>query len=315
MTKFVKRFALVLCMVALCIGMLGVTAFAAYEPATASIPVEIALTGYLPVTPDTFQVELSADDAAFPMPEGAVDGKYTIDIVGASSGAFDITFDTLGVYTYTVKQLDLGNEDCYQDSSVYKIVVQVLNNSDYTAFELNVVVSCEEEKCDILFQNRYAMPTEVQMNAVKTMDGKTPKDGAFTFELVDAQGAVLETVANNETGDIAFLPISYYKAGQYVYTIREVKGTNKNIIYDETEFTAVVDVAKDENGDYVAALQYLNGEEVVEKVAFANKTKPIIPQTGDDANILLWAGLMAVALIAIVALLFVMKKKPGKYTA
>jgi LPXTG-motif cell wall-anchored protein len=50
----------------------------------------------------------------------------------------------------------------------------------------------------------------------------------------------------------------------------------------------------------------------VDGAAFANKTKPVIPQTGDNANLMLWAGLMVVALIAIVVILLAMKKKSKK---
>ena len=315
MTNFMKRFALVLCLVALCVGFMGVTAFAAYDPVTATIPVEITLSGYLPETADTFRVELTPADATCPMPEGTVDGVYVMDMVGASAGNIEITFDQHGIYTYTAKQLPVENEDCYLDESTYKIVAQVINNEDYTGFDLVVVIyrNDEAEKPDVIsFANRYAMPTEVQITAAKTMDKKAPKDGAFSFELVDETGAVLETVANDEFGAVSFLPISYYKSGIYTYTLREVKGTDKNIIYDATEYTAVVEVAKDENGDYTAELSYLKGEEAVEEVVFANKSKPIVPKTGDDADIMLWGGIMAAALIAIVVLLVAMKKKPAK---
>ena len=324
MMKNLKRFALVLCLVALCVSMMGVAAFAvSYDPVTATIPVEITLSGHLPEVPDTFQVELTADDPAFPMPEGSQDGVYIMELTddpadefGPTFGnTFDITYDKHGIYTYTVKQLELGNEDCYQDAHTYKVIAQVINNEDYTAFDLIVVVYRDdqtEKRDDIIFENRYAMPTEVQLSATKTMDGKTPKEGAFEFELLDAQGNVLETVSNNETGDVIFLPISYYKADTYTYIIREVKGNNDKIIYDQSQYTAVVNVEKDDNGDYTATLAYVKDDKPVDGAAFANKTKPVTPQTGDTANPLLWGGIMAAALIAIVVLLLAMKKKTKK---
>lgn len=316
MTNTLKRFALVLCLVALCATLLGVTALAApYDPVTATVPVEIVLSGCLPETPDTFQVQVRAEDPAFPMPAGAEDGIYIMDMTGDAPAAFDITFDKHGIYTYTVEQLPLGNEDCYQDAHTYTVIAQVINNADYSAFDLVVVVYRDDEtekRDDIVFENRYALPTEVQLAATKTMDGKVPKDGAFSFELVDASGAVVETVANDKNGDVTFQPITYYKSGTYTYTIREAAGKNPTIIYDKTEYNAVVDVTKDENGDYVATLAYTKNDEAVDGAAFANKTKPVIPQTGDNANLMLWAGLMVVALIAIVVILLAMKKKSKK---
>ena len=312
MTKMMKRFALVLCLVALCVGMMSVAALAAYDPVTAEIPVHITLSGTLPETPDTFKVEMTADDPAFPMPEGAVDGVYVMELVGQSSGTLKITYDKLGVYSYTVKQLDIGNGDCYQDTHTYQVTAYVTNNEDYTGFDLAVIVvrdDSTEKRDDIIFENRYANPDYAQIVATKTMDKKTPKDGAFTFELLDAEGNVLQTVANDADGNVTFEPIYCYEIGTTTYTLREVAGTNKKIIYDKTEYTVVVDVTKDDNGDYVATVTYLKGEEAVEGAAFANKTKPVVPQTGDAAYPLLWGGIMAAALLAIVVVLVSMKKK------
>jgi pilin isopeptide linkage protein/LPXTG-motif cell wall-anchored protein len=117
----------------------------------------------------------------------------------------------------------------------------------------------------------------------------------------------------NQGSAVTFDPILCNKIGSTTYTMREVAGNNKKIIYDKTEYTVLVDVVKDENGDYVGTVTYMNGETVLlETPAFANKTKPIVPNTGDNANIALWGGMMVVALAAIVVLLVVMKKKSAK---
>ena len=316
MTNLLKRFALVICLLAMCVGLMGVAAFAAYDPVTATVPVNIALSGTLPETPDVFQIQVTAEDPAFPMPEGSVGGVYTMDMAGASSSAFEITYDKHGIYTYTVEQLPLGNEDCYQDTHTYKVIAQVINNEDYTGFDLIVVVyrdDLEEKWDEIYFDNRYANPGFVQIVATKTMDGKTPKDGAFTFELVDASGAVVETKANDANGDIYFTSMICNKIGTTTYTSREVAGKNNSIIYDKNEYTVVVDVAKNEDGDYFGTTTYKLGNDALEFCPnFANKTKPIVPQTGDNANLALWSGIMVVALAAIVVLLITMKKKSAK---
>lgn len=313
MTKMMKRFALVLCLVALCVGMMSVAALAAYEPVTATVPVTVALSGTLPATPDTFQVELTAEEEGNPMPAGAVNGVYVLDVQGGTTAALNIEFSKLGVYNYTVKQLDLGNPDCYQDTHTYKVTAFVTNNADYSAFDLVIVVYRDDstDKWDeIVFENRYANPDYVQIVATKKMDGKTPKDGAFTFELVDEAGAVVETVANDAKGDILFSSMICNKIGSTSYTLREVAGTDKKVIYDETEYTATVDVVKDDNGDYVGSVTYKQGVKDLEQAPnFANKTKPDTPNTGDDANMLLWGGIMVVALAGIVVLLLTMKRR------
>lgn len=324
MAKNVKRFALVLCLLAMCVGAASVTALAVdYDPVTATIPVEITLSGKLPEVPDTFQVELTADDPTFPMPVGSVDGVFTMDLAddpadekeGYMTDDLVIEFNDLGVYTYTLKQLDIGNEDCYQDTHTYRITAYAVNNEDYSGFDLTVVIYRDDEnekRDDIVFENRYANPTQAQFAATKTMDKKAPKDGAFQFELLDAEGVLVENVTNVGK-DVTFTPIEYYKSGVYTYTIREVAGKNSKIIYDKNQYTVTVEVTKDDNGDYINTVTYSLKDKVLEDVpAFANKTKPIIPDTGDNANIALWGGIMVVALAAIIVLLLVMKKKPNK---
>lgn len=324
MAKNLKRFALALCVLALCVSTLGVVCFAAYAPVTATIPVEVALTGTLPEIPDTFQVELTADDPSFPMPAGAVNGVFVLDLTAdelnpnGSSGKLEMTYDKHGIYTYTVKQLDLGNEDCYQDTHTYKIIAQVVNNADYTAFDLIVVVYRDdqtEKRDDILFENRYANPTQAQIAATKTMDKKAPKDGAFQFELLDAEGVLVENVVNI-AGDVIFTPIEYYKSGTYTYTLREVAGKNSKIIYDKNQYTVTVEVSKDENGDYQHTVTYSLKDKVLEDIpGFVNKTKPVIPQTGDNANLPLMLGIMAVVLIAIIIIVSALKKSGKKPAA
>lgn len=315
MAKYGKRFALVLCLLALCVGMVSVTAFAVnYDPVTATIPVEVALTGTLPSTPDTFKVQLTADDPSYPMPADAVNGVAVLDFKGSGKDAFKITYDNLGVYTYTAKQLDIGNKDCYQDKGIYDITVYVVNNADYTAFDLTVVVcrQGETEKSDIRYSNRYANPTYAQLAATKTMDKKAPKDGAFQFELLDAAGVAVQTLTNTGS-DVVFTPILCNEEGDFTYTIREVDGKNSKIIYDKNAYTAVIHVYKDTNGDYQCEVTYKLGDKVLDTApAFANKTKPVTPATGDTANLALWGGIMVAALAAIVILLIAMKKKSQK---
>ena len=319
MTKFVKRVALVLCLLSLCAGLMGVAVSAAYDPITATIPVQISLTGTLPEVPDTFKVEMTADDSSYPMPAGAVDGVFTLDMTAGEvadviEDQIEIEYTELGVYEYTVKQLDLGNEDCYQDTHTYRVKAMVLNNADYTGFDLNVFIYRDDDtKCDeILFENRYANPDYVLIEATKTMDKKAPKDGEFQFELVDADGVAVQAVTNQGSA-VTFDPILCNKIGSTTYTMREVAGNNKKIIYDKTEYTVTVDVTKDDNGDYVGSVTYMKSENtILETPVFANKTKPIVPNTGDNANIALWGGMMVVALAAIVVLLVVMKKKSAK---
>lgn len=272
-----KHLATVLCLVALCLALMSVTALAA-KPLTAQIPVQVELSGTLPQVAEKFQVELTAQEADAPMPAGTKDGVYIMTLTGESAGELVLSFDKLGEYHYTVRQLPGTNEDCYQDESVYHITAQVTNNAAYDGFNLSMAIRRNEEaqkRETIVFENRYANPNSVQIQAQKLMDGGMPKTGAFSFELVDAAGKVIQTVTNQGKA-VTFDAISYNKAGTYTYTIREVPGKVTGIVYDETVYTAQVTVSKDDVGDYQTQLVYRKGEEQLENVpVFQNTAKPV----------------------------------------
>ena len=309
MGKKLKRFALALCVLALYISTMSVAVFAA-APVTATIPVEIKLSGTEPAEAETFAVEMTAEDPAYPMPADAVDGVYTMAMEGASSGTIEIEYKKVGIYGYTVKQVPGTNSDCYYDANIYNVTVSVTNNETMDGFVVTVAVHRNEEveKTQIVFENRYANPDEVTFTAVKTMDGKTPKDGAFTFELLDSEGKLIETV-KNVGQSVTFTTLSYYKAGTYEYQIKEVKGDTAGVIYDTSVYDVTVDVTKDEEGNYTAKLTYeKNGKALEAAPVFANKTQTTSPDTGEGTMIYVMGGLMVLSLAGIIALVLLKKR-------
>lgn len=283
--------------IALCVCVLGVTAYAASDPVSATIEVNIALSGDLPDTPETFLVEMTPDKAGNPMPKDTQKGVYTLTFQGAASQKIQMSFARVGVYHYTVKQLSGGNGDCYQDFGVYHIAVYVTSDDSQT-LNLSVVLSregVEDKQGKIIFSNRYATAAEATLGATKTLDKKTPKTGAFSFVLKNEKGEVLQTV-QNVGRNVSFEPIVYTEAGTYTYTIAEVAGKNANIVYDRTQYTAEVTVGKDDEGNYQAKIVYKRSDKVLEgKPAFANKTKSGTPQTGDNAKLGLWIALLLIS--------------------
>lgn len=284
--------------IALCICVLGVTAYAANDSVSATIEVNIALSGDLPEKPETFLVELTPDKAGNPMPEDTREGVYTMTFQGAASQKIQMSFDWVGVYRYTVKQLPGKNGDCYQDSGVYHIAVYVTVDDQSQDLNLSVVLTregVEDKQGKITFSNRYAKAAEASLGATKTLDKKTPKTGAFSFVLKNEKGEVLQTV-ENVGRNVSFAPIGYTQAGTYTYTIAEVAGKNSNIVYDRTQYTAEVTVEKDEEGNYQATVVYKRSDKILEgKPTFANKTKSGTPQTGDNAKLGFWIALLLIS--------------------
>lgn len=156
MRNVLKRLTILVIVLAMCIPALAVVGFAAEQPEV-KIPVTITLEGTLPSPAEQFTVVLTPDDEAYPMPEGTVDGAYSLKITGAAKKEFPaIVFTRVGVYTYQVKQLAGTNKDCTYDTAVYSVKVFV-TNAEEGGLEANMVVysSSESDKTEILFHNKY----------------------------------------------------------------------------------------------------------------------------------------------------------------
>lgn len=310
MGKTLKRFALALCVLALCISTMGTAVFAA-STVTVNIPVRIALSGTEPAVPEAFVVEVTAADPAYPMPTGASNGIYRMAMEGKSSETIEIEFNAPGVYDYTVKQESGTNDDCCYDDAVYYVTVFVTNSETGSGYGLSVVVCRGEEakkRDGILFENVYANPGGAVITAVKTLDSKPPEDGAFTFELLDSNGKQVKA-ATNVGKNVTFEMLRYDKAGTYKYQLREVQGSDSKIIYDKAVYDVTVEVVKDADGNYAATVTYeRDGGIYTGAPVFANETKTDSPRTGDDFQIWLWITLLVLSVTGTAATLVLGRK-------
>lgn len=146
----------------LCIFLLAQTAAAA-QPVSVRIPVEIQLKGTLPSRPEGFKITLEADDPSYPMPVGAEGGEYTMTIYGADTRSFTISFDHVGIYTYTIYQQKGDNPKCTYDGRAYELKICVTNGKD-GSLEVTVLVWDEDgvKVSDVEFENKYKYePTDI----------------------------------------------------------------------------------------------------------------------------------------------------------
>lgn len=141
----------------LCLAAITPAALAA-EPLSMSLPVRITLEGTLPDEAETFVIRMTADDASYPMPGGQTGGSVDMQIKGAKNGTFPaITYDRLGIYTYTIHQIPGSNADCTYDGRVYRLRVSVTNaEGGGHAIIIALHESGKAEKPDIVhFHNVY----------------------------------------------------------------------------------------------------------------------------------------------------------------
>ena len=91
------------------------------------------------------------------------------------------------------------------------------------------------------------IPTKVEFEFTKKLEGRPLKDGEFSFVLKDKDGNVIETVTNDADGKIKFSALTFKRGeeGVYTYTVEEVKGAEEGVTYDTMVATVTVTVAKD----------------------------------------------------------------------
>lgn len=156
----------------ICFGLFTPIVQAA-DTQTLALPVSVSLEGTLPQTEEDFVIKLKAENPDYPMPEGSVDGEYSMVITGEDTCTFpEITYSKVGVYTYTVWQEAGKNPKCTYDKSIFHVVVTVTNSETGNGLELTTAVyknNNTEKQTDITFTNYYEIETTPEEN-VKTGD-------------------------------------------------------------------------------------------------------------------------------------------------
>ena len=107
-----------------------------------------------------------------------------------------------------------------------------------------VRVKIGNEKASTPTPDSVTLPVELSLSSSKTLNGGTLTAGQFTFHLTDGLGNWLQTATNDAQGKISFNKLSFNQPGNYTYKIREDKGSDASITYDESIKTFTVSVEK-----------------------------------------------------------------------
>ena len=233
---------------------------------------------------------------------------------------------TQETHTYTVTEVRGDNDTITYDDTAYTFTVEVID--DGTGHLTTKVTQPEA----MVFRNVYTpKATSITLAGNKVLNGRAQKAGEFTFELCDANGAVIATAANGENGYFAFLALSYDEAGEYTYTVREKDTGVGRVTYDKTVYSVTVQV-RDEDGQLKAdiilpasGLTFTNTYTPEPAQTPAPTPKPTtspapaataaptpaparIPQTADSFPLALLIGLLAVSGGALAVLLTARKR-------
>ena len=164
--------------------------------------------------------------------------------------SFDaIKFNSRGTFTFYVCE-QIGSEiGMNYDTTEYRVIITITDSgSGYLSAEVRGAHS-------ITFTNVFATPTYATFTGTKILEGKDLTEGAYSFELKDSAGNVIETVKNAADGTINFSAIEYTKAGTYNYTVSEVPGNDASVLYDATVYPITVTVTDNGSGKLVADVQ------------------------------------------------------------
>jgi pilin isopeptide linkage protein len=195
-----------LAILALALCLAAPTALAA-EDLSVHLNARVTLEGTYPNPAEGYIVRMTADQNAYPMPGGQTGGMYDITITGPGQGQFPvITYDRLGIYTYTVTQLAGSNADCTYDRRTYKLTVSVINaENGGLGVEVALREQGKDQKTDTaLFHNAYRVipvPTTPPGNSTPTgVNDLLPYYAGGCALLLLAAGFLLRSLLRKEGG-------------------------------------------------------------------------------------------------------------------
>ena len=223
---------------------------ARFENKYNTAPNKSSVTDQITATKTLTGRDLKEGEFSFELVEGndvvargtnAADGKITMD---------KITYTAAGEHTYILREtkVDADNGITYS-TAAYTIVTTVTDDG-------NGKLTVKHELQDVekaIFENAYSV-TPVnssvtdQITATKSLTGRDMTAGEFSFKLVE-DGKVVATGKNDADGKIVMDKITYDKAGEHTYILREAKGAEGNgIAYDDKTYTVVTTITDNGKG-------------------------------------------------------------------
>ena len=222
---------------------------------------------------------------------------------------------------YTIEEVPGSLPGVTYETGKLTVKVNFTDNGDGT---LSVVPSYSDLP-DQTFKNVYESEVEVPFEARKELVGRKLKAGEFKAQLLDAEGNVLQTVANDEDGVFTFDPLVFDQSifetasGEYVETvektfmIREVDEGKSNIKYDKRTYIATLTLTDNGDGTISYVLVWTVDDSETEEVVFTNKyNPPYSPGTGDGTNIWPWLGALILSGCALVTDTILSRRKKNR---
>lgn len=171
-----------------------------------------------------------------------------------------LNFDKPGEYHYTISEEAGSEAGVAYDSKVYNVTVTVKEDGTES---LVANVSGLDKNGKASFTNRFSRAAAV-ISGSKSLNGGKLKAGDYRFQLREdsPKGEIIDTAANDGSGEFYFSKLTYDKEGTYTYYITEEHGgqTLNDVAYDAHSEKVTVDVTRDQDTNALtAAVTYGNG--------------------------------------------------------
>ena len=162
----------------------------------------------------------------------------------------DLTFDNtqVGTHKYTVEEVIPDNKEAGMTYDTMKAEVTITVTKEGHVLKATNILPADTE-----FNNTFTPgAVKVNLDFDKSLSNGTLNAGDFSFTLT-GDNNVNETVTNKANGKINFSELSFDHEGVYNYTVKEVKGNNADVDYDEMTIAVKVTVTKDATTGLLAA--------------------------------------------------------------
>ena len=243
---------------------------------------------------------LSADQFTFELVDK--DGAVVGTAKNKADGSVEfpaLSFDAAGDYSFKIREKNEGAAGYAYDASEFDLAVAVTDNGQ-GQLEAKASYAKPAE-----FSNSYKAGAASLVVDARTVIKKGPKEvdvpvkkDQFTLELVDKDGKVLHALKNDENGKVVFPALSFDAAGEYTYTLRQVKGSEAGMTYDDKIYTVKVTVSDNGQGQLQVQAENATGVVFVNRLAETSQTEDPgkdpgkkeekqLPKTGEASSILL----------------------------
>ncbi|AEB06189.1 LPXTG-motif cell wall anchor domain protein [Coriobacterium glomerans PW2] len=250
---------------------------------------------------------LTAGEFTFELDRGDVSVANAINDAAGRVVLPPLNFTTTGTFRFRLHEVAGTAGGISYDAAVHIITATVTDS----AGSLSAAFTVDEGGDRISFANAYtASPTPArltdQIEIVQELAGRALRDRELSYELVEGDQVVARGV-NRSDGVVKFDPVSFAEAGTHTYTLREEKGDEDDMEYDQSVFNVTATSADAGDGTYKVVYAI---EDARHRIVFKNRysrsaessaQQPARHDAGGDRGIPV-TGDAAISIVAALAL-------------